>query len=127
MKKVRTVIWDCDNLMWLHKKEETEIMAKELGISDTEEFSTQFFDMIECFNTHFTKTKVNKKEIYYIIECTMPILYFYGITPKQFMDRWRKLKFEINEFNPETLTVLEYLQEKGIKSIIKSDWLREVQ
>ena len=127
MKKVRTVIWDCDNLMWLHKKEETEIIAKELGISDTEEFSTQFFDMIECFNTYFIKTKVNKREIYSIIECTMPILYFYGFTPKQFMDKWRKLKFEINEFNPETLTVLKYLQEKGIKSIIKSDWLREVQ
>lgn len=127
MEKVRTVIWDCDNLMWFHKPEETAIIATKLGISDIEEFSVQFLDMIECFNTYFIKTKVNKKEIYNIIECTMPILYFYGITPKQFMDIWNGLKFEINEFNPQTTTVLKYLQEKGIKNIVKSDWLREVQ
>lgn len=127
MKEVRTVIWDCDNLMWFHKTEETVIIATKLGISDIEEFSVQFFDMIECFNTYFIKTKVNKKELYNIIECTMPILYFYSITPKQFMDIWSGLKLEINEFNPQTTTVLKYLQEKGIKNIVKSDWFREFQ
>ena len=127
MEKVRTVIWDCDNLMWLHKREESEIVSKKLGISEIGEYTAQFFDMIECFNNYFIKTRVNKKELYNIIECSMPILSFYGITPQKFLEIWNSAKFEVNEFNPETLTVMKYLQEKGIKNIVKSDWIREVQ
>ena len=37
MEKVRIVIWDCDNVMWFHKPEETKILAKALKIEEVEE------------------------------------------------------------------------------------------
>lgn len=127
MDKVRTIIWDCDQVMWFHKKNETEIIAKALGISDTKEFETEFLNMILMFNTYFAKKRVTYKETCKIVEKEMPILSFYSITPEKFLFIWQNLKMEINEFNVDTLDVLEYLRKKEIKSIVKTDWWNEVQ
>lgn len=45
MKEVRTVIWDCDNLMWFHKPEEPQITANALEIAEVEEFSIEFYKL----------------------------------------------------------------------------------
>lgn len=127
MKNVRIAIWDCDNVMWFHKRNEAEIVAKALKITNIEEFSVQFFDMLKTFNCHFLEKRVTEKENYRLISWKMPILDFYGISAKKFMEVWNGLKFEVNDFNKETIVVLEHLKQKGIKSIVKSDWWREVQ
>lgn len=127
MKNVRTVIWDCDNVMWFHKRNEVEIVAKALKITDIEEFALQFFDMLKSFNCYFIQKRVTEKESYKLISREMPILEFYGISSEKFVKVWNGLKFEVNDFNKDIIVVLEYLKQRGIKSIVKSDWWREVQ
>lgn len=127
MEKVRTVIWDCDNVMWFHIPEETKILAKALKVEEVEELDAEFFKMIDMFNTYFADKRVTLKEYYKIIEEQMPILYFYNITPAYFQQIWGNMKFEINEFNKDILVVMQYLSEKTIKNIVKTDWWKDVQ
>lgn len=127
LENIQTVIWDCDNVMWFHKKRENLIISEMLKIKETEEFSEQFYKIINVFNTYFAKKKVTIDEMYKIVEKEMPILFFYNISPKQFMDVWADCKFKINEFNEDSLKVIEYLSNKGFKNIIKTDWWTTVQ
>ena len=127
MNEIRTVIWDCDNVIWLHKKEEPQIIAKALGISEVEEFSFEFYDFIEKFSVCFRNKKVNMKETLKLIEETMPIVAIYNITPEGFMKVFEEKKLETKDFNSDTLIVMQYLRNKGIKCIIKSDWFRSTQ
>lgn len=127
MKNVRTVIWDCDNVMWFHKKNEAEIVARALKITNIEEFKLQFFDMLKSFNEYFLTSRITSKGNYELISQKMPILDFYGISSEKFMEVWNGLKFEVNNFNKDIILVLKYLKQKEIKSIVKSDWWREVQ
>lgn len=127
MKEVRTVIWDCDNLMWFHKKEEPQITAKALEIAEVEEFSSEFYKMFESFMEYFKKKKVNMKETLKLVEREMPILDIYGILPEQFMRVHDGLKLKVNDFNYDTLTLMKYLEDKNIRSIVKSDWWRNTQ
>ena len=127
MRNVRTVIWDCDNVMWFHKKEEQEIIAKALGIAELEEFSSEFNKFIKNFMYYFKNKKVTMKETLKLVERYIPILYIYGIIPEQFMTVWDRLKMQINNFNYDTLILMKYLESKGLKCIVKSDWWRNVQ
>ncbi len=127
MEKVRIVIWDCDDLMWFHKKEEPEILAKALKIPEVAEFSIEFYNFFAKFMEYFKNKKVNMKETLKLIEHEMPILDIYGILPEQFMAVHYEMKFEGSDFNKDTLVLMEYLKEKNIKSIVKSDWWRKVQ
>lgn len=128
MDKVRTIIWDCDNVMWFHKKEEPQILAEALKISEVEEFSSEFYDFIEKFLVYFKNKKVNMKETLKLIEETMPIVVsIYNITPEKFLKTFNEKKLETNDLNNDTLIVMEYLRSKGIKCIIKSDWFRSGQ
>lgn len=112
MKDVRTVIWDCDGVMWFHKKEEPQIISEALGIQYCQEFYDEFWSMIIGFNTYFSDKKVTKGQFYGIIEEKMPILYFHRISPEKFFEIWNNLKFKINDFNKDVLVVMKYLQEK---------------
>lgn len=127
MMDIRTVIWDCDNVMWFHKPQETEIIAKALNITNIEEFDAEFFNMIKCFNVHFIKKRVTLEEMYKLIEKEIPLLYFSGKSPKDFMEVWHEVKTEINEFNCDILIVMKYLQSKGIRQIVKTDWWKKTQ
>lgn len=127
MNKVRTVIWDCDNLMWFHKPEEPQILAMALQIAEVEEFSSEFYKFFEKFMSYFKKKKVNMKETLKLVEQEMPILGIYGIPPEQFMTVHDETKIKVNDFNDDTLILMEYLEEKSIKNIVMSDWWRDVQ
>lgn len=129
MEGIRTVIWDCDNLMWFHRKDEGIITAKALGIEDEhfEEFSEQFYLMFKAFMQYFSCKIVTRKETNQLIAEAMPILQIYGISVEHFMSVHDGLCLTLNEFNSDTIKLLEYFREKNIKSIIKSDWWRDVQ
>lgn len=127
MKKVRTVIWDCDNVMWFHKPEEPQITAKALEIAEVEEFSIEFYKFFENFMNYFKRKKVSMKETLKLVELEMPILDTYGISPKRFMTVHDRLKIEVNAFNYDTLTLMKYLESKNIRSVVKSDWWKNVQ
>lgn len=127
MKDVRIVIWDCDNLIWFHLKEEPEIVARGLGIREVPEFLAEYHDFFSNFVKYFRNKKVTIKETYRFIEEKIPILDFYGYTPEQFMKVINRLKSLCYEFNKESLKLIQYLSNKGIKNIVKSDWFRYVQ
>lgn len=127
MKDVRTVIWDCDNVMWFYKKEEPQIVANELKITEIDEFSSEFQSFFSNFLVHFQNKKVNMSETLKLVERNMPILEIYQISSKEFLRVLSELKIEINEFNHDTLAILKYLRDKNIKCIIKSDWWRSTQ
>lgn len=127
MDKVRIAIWDCDNLIWFHLKEESEIVARGLGIREVPEFSYEYYTFFSNFTSHFKDKKVGIEETYRLIEEKIPVLYFYGYTPRQFLKVVDRLKFLSNEFNEQSLKLIQYLSNKGIKNIVKSDWFRDVQ
>ena len=127
MERVRTVIWDCDNLMWFHKPDEPQILAQALEITNVEELAVEFFDMVKEFGSYFADKRVTLKGTYDIIERKMPILLAYNITPEYFFRVWEKLKFDVNTFNEDTLIAMEYLEQKAIQNVIKTDWWEEVQ
>lgn len=127
MEKVRVFIWDLDNVTWFHRKEEAEVLARALGILEVDEFSDEFYDFHGSFLDYFRNRKVTINETYKLIERKIPLLRFYNYTPKQFMTVNQRLKFLINEFNEESLELMKYLSNKGIKNIVKSDWWRIVQ
>lgn len=127
MKNVRTVIWDLDGVVWFHKREEPEILAKAMGIAEQEEFATEFYDFFATFIEYFRDKKVTEDETLKVIEQKMPILYFYGYTPGQFLKVQNRIKLFLNDFNEDSLAVMKYLSEKGIKNIVKTDWWRDVQ
>lgn len=122
MDKVRTIIWDCDNVMWFHRKDEPQITAEAMGITEIDEFSAEFYKMFESFMEYFKNKKVNMKETLLLIEREMPILGLYGILPEQYMKIHDKIKLQVNDFNYDTITVMKYLNYKNIKCIVKSDW-----
>ena len=127
MNKIRTAIWDCDNTIWLHKKNEAEIMAGILGITEAKEFSSEFYNMIVVFNSYFKDKKVTLKEMYKVIENEMPILFLYEISAEKFFSKWNENSYRLNDFNEDTICVMEFLKKKGIKIVVKSDWWRDVQ
>lgn len=127
MEKVRIVIWDCDNVMWFHKPEESKMLATALGIAEVEELDAEFFRMIHTFDKYFADKRVTLKEYYKIIEEQMPILSFYNITTAHFLEIWEKMKVNTTEFNEDTLVIMKYLIEKTLKNIIKTDWWKKVQ
>lgn len=127
MNNIGTVLWDCDGNIWRHNPEEARIIAKALNITHIEEFEIQFFNMIEYFNVYFAKKRVTLEETYKMVEKEMPILYLCGISAKQFMNLWDELKFEICEFNKDTVIVMKYLQSKGIRQVVRSDWWLKTQ
>ncbi len=127
MKNVRTVIWDLDGVVWFHLKEETDILARALGIAEKKEFADEFNDFFKMFMSYFSDKIVSKDGTLKIIEEKMPILYFYGYTPEQFFKVFGRLKFRCNDFNEESLLAMKYLSEKGIKNIVKTDWFLNIQ
>lgn len=127
MMDIRTVIWDCDNVMWFYIPQETEIIAKALNIANIEEFNAEFFNMVEGFNVYFAKKRVTLEETYKIIEKEMPILYFSGKSSKDFMEIWDDVKFKIKVLNKDVLKVMEYLKAKGIRQVVKTDWWKRTQ
>lgn len=127
MKNVRTVIWDCDDTMWFHIKEEPELVARGLGILEVEEFVTEYHDFFNSFLFYFKNKKIKIDETLKIVEQKMPILYLYNYTPRQFLKVLDRIKFLSRDFNEDTLEVMKYLYKKGIKNIIKTDWWRETQ
>lgn len=127
MKEIRTVIWDCDGVIFFHKEEEQQILGKALGISDHQELRSEFFSMLEAFDKHFSNKKVVLSEYYKIIEQKMPILFFYGISPETFMEVYKEIKLLTIDFNNNVLSVMENLRQKGLKQIIRTDWWQEIQ
>jgi len=121
MKNLKVIIWDCDNTIWIHRKDEQKIIAEEFGIPETEELTKQYFSMFENFDKSFRHEKVTYAKIVKLVEKSMPILQEHSITPKEFLDKWMPL--ETSFLNEEALETIKCLKERGYQNIILTDWL----
>lgn len=56
MEKIRTVIWDCDGVIWKNE-ENLQIVAKKLEIANYKEFSEQCYEFFDAFLDYFKNKK----------------------------------------------------------------------
>lgn len=125
LKKVRTIIWDCDNTIWMHRKDEINIIAKHFKISDIKELEIQYFEMLRQYDESFVEKKVTFEEFAYLIEEYLPIIKKYGYEPEEFLKEW--LTVETSFLNEDTLETIKYLNYIGFENIILTDLLRDKQ
>ena len=122
---IKTIIWDCDNTIWIHREDEANIIAKHFGIAEVEKLGKQFSEMIKQFNKFFEDKKVVRWKIEKIIEVYMPILEKYEIKPAVFLKEW--LRIETSFLNDDALEAIKYLDAKGYENIVLTDWLWDAQ
>lgn len=125
MENIKTIIWDCDNTIWIHREDEEVIITKKLGIPLTEEFEHDYYEMLKQFENYFEHCKVTYPKIIKLIEIHMPILQVYGITANEFLKRW--LPIETSFLNAEALNCIVELRKRGYKNIVLTDWLWDCQ
>lgn len=126
IKGISTIIWDCDNTIWIHRQDELEeLIAKGVGIPYTEELKKQYYGFFDAFNKRFEDEKVTFKKTAKLIEERMPILSKYGVTGSYFLDKW--IPLETSFVNGEAVEVLKYQREKGYKIVILTDWFMDSQ
>lgn len=121
MKNIKVVIWDCDNTIWIHRKDEENIVAQELGIPVTQEFNDQYFNMFEKFEEFFEHKRITDERIVKFISKSMPILSSYNITAEEFLKKW--LPLNTSFLNEDALETIKYLKEKGYENIVLTDWI----
>lgn len=124
-KNVKTIIWDLDNTVWVHRKDEAIIIAETFGIEPAEKFEKQFRCMLEKFEEFFKKQKVTDEKIIELIERTMPILSTNGISVHEFLKRW--FPIETSFLNEDAFDMIILLKYKGYKNIALSDWIWDAQ
>lgn len=125
IENVKVVIWDCDNTIWIHRKDEVEIVAKAMGIPVTDEFSEQYFGLFTEFGKYFKDKKVVYGKIIKLIHHSMPILSQYGLTAAGFLKKW--IPIETSFLNVDALETIKYLNSQGYKNIVLTDWIWSTQ
>lgn len=125
MKNIKTVIFDCDETLWIHRKDEDKILTNSLKIPLTEEFTKQYFDMICHLGLYFKDKKATIKKLGKVIEIYMPILKKYNLSTEKFIKTW--FAVETSFINEDSLKLLHYLKTKRYKIVILSDTFYEKQ
>lgn len=123
--RVKTILLDCDATLWIHRKDETKIIAKSLGIPLTEAFSKEYFFMIEQCCSYFEDKKVTVEEFTELISNNMPILLNYNISAEKFIETW--FSVETSFANEDSIEFLHYLKARRYKIIILSDMFYDKQ
>lgn len=119
LENVKTVILDCDETLWIHRKDEDKIIVNALNIPLTTEFTNQYFSMLDNLYAYFKDRKVTIKRFTKAIELYMPILLEYNISAKKFVETWFSL--ETSFVNEDSLQLLYYLKLKKYRTIILTD------
>ena len=122
---VKTIIWDCDNTIWIHRKDEVQIVCRHLSIEPTEEFSKQYYEFFKDFNLYFSDKKVTVGKIIWLIKKNMPILAEIGISAEVFYHI--KIEMESSYLNEDALDAIKYLKSKNYRNIVLTDWMWDTQ
>lgn len=127
MEKVRIFIWDLDETVWFHLKNQGEVLAKLLKVKEKEIFAKQYSQMWKDFMPYFQSRKVSYEAVGQYVEGKIPILKAYQFSGNDFMEKITEGKKELEEVNPEAIEVMSYLKEKGYCNISITDWFASNQ
>lgn len=123
---ITTIIWDCDDTIWIHRKDEIEIiLANMVNIPEVELFTRQYFGFFEEFEKRFKEQKFSYRKVVALIEERLPILSDYGISAVDFLDKW--IQVETSFLNEDALEVIKRQKEEGYKVVILTDWFWDSQ
>lgn len=125
LKRIRTIIWDCDNTIWLHRKDEVKIISKYFKITNIEELENQYFELLRQFDVFFRDKKVTFEKITKLIERYLPIIKEYEYNAENFLEEW--LTIETSFLNEDALEAIKYLDSKGFTNVILTDWFWDSQ
>lgn len=125
LENVTTVLLDCDETIWIHRKDETKIIANALGIPFSKEFDKQFFSMLSKVFSHSEIEKRTIEEFSKAVALHMPILREYNLSGDKFVKTW--FCTETSFINEDSLELLHYLKIRNYKIVILSDLFYEKQ
>ena len=125
LRKVRNVIWDLDNTIWMHRADEHVMVSELFNIPDTEKMKEQYFKIFPAYDFSFRNKKVKKEKFKAIIRYHMPILEEHGIDIDEFMNSW--MTFQTTYLNDGVYEVFEYLKKRNYKNYVLIDWFEETQ
>ncbi len=125
LKNVKYVIFNCDNTLLIHRKDEAKMLANVLDMPYSSEFKKQYYFMLQHSYIYFETQKVKFKKFTQLVDICMPILIKHKISADEFIKVW----FSLNccFMNEDTIDVLNYLQVKDYKIIILTDTFYEKQ
>lgn len=127
MERVRIFIWDLDETVWFHLKNQGNVVASLLRIRDKETFTKQYNHMWEDFMPYFKSRRVSYEIVKKYVEGKIPILKEYFLSGNDFLEVIKEGKKELEEVNPEAIEVMAYLKEKGYYNISITDWFASHQ
>lgn len=122
---VKTILLDCDGTLWTHRKDEVKIVTRSLGIPLTEEFTNQYFYMLQQCYSYFEDKKVTVKKFTKLVSLYMPVLLNYNISAEKFVETW--FSVETSFVNEDALEFLHYLKSRRYKIIVFSDMFYDKQ
>lgn len=125
IKNVKVIIWDCDNTIWIHRKDEAKIVTQVLGIPLTDEFEQQYLGMFSEVGRYFADKKMTFGKIIKLVKECMPVLQKYNMSADEFVKKW--MPIETSFLNEDALEAIKYFKKKGYKLIVLTDWLWDCQ
>lgn len=127
MKKVRTVIWDLDGVVWQYNDMEVPVQCNALQIRQTNRFQTEYYGMWNDLFAHFDGKIVTYDKVRKYIKIKMPILDLHNISVDLFLEILVKEKSKFVNPNQEAIQMMQYFSEKGLQNIAITDWFEEHQ
>lgn len=122
MERIRTVIWDLDETVWFHLKDQGKILANLIGIKEKGKFAHQYSQMWKEFLPKFQNEKVTYLQVGQYMEEKIPILRTNHLSGTDFLEKMQRGKKQLEEVNQEAVEILQYLTPKGYEQISITDW-----
>ena len=127
MQKIRTVIWDLDDTVWLYKKDTPKILCKKLNIAQEEKFEEEYYKTLGNLFTDLKDEIITHDKVKEYISKQMPILRLASITADEFLELFSEGKNIVADINHEAIEMMKYFKQKGIRNISITDWFEKEQ
>jgi len=127
MEKVRTIIWDLDDTVWLYKKEQAIILCEKLNILHQATFEKEYYNALANLSFRFIDEIVTYDKVRDFIYEQMPILRLYHIDIDKFLKMLCAEKQDVAIINQEAIEMMSFFKQKNLKNISITDWFEEEQ
>lgn len=124
------VLFDYDGTILIHNKEtEAQDIADILGLDNeqTKMFEKELVNFWSNYS-HYLKKHIITYDLYYsVVECVLPSLNLFGITPLEFIDAVEYKNTLRSHISDGLIDTLEYLKDKGYKLCVLTNGFYKLQ